>query len=113
MIVTGEFGRTPRIAEEASSGGSAGTVQPGRDHCPGAFSQLWAGGGIDTGRVIGATYKRGEEVVDRRRSTGDFLATSYRHFVLDASEVALPDFFGRPPPIFNEGAPIPELKGQF
>ena len=39
VVVTGEFGRTPRISYVASSGGGvasapAGTVQPGRDHWP-------------------------------------------------------------------------------
>ena len=42
----------------------AGTVQPGRDHWPRAFSNIWAGGGIQTGGVIGATDKRGEEVTE-------------------------------------------------
>jgi hypothetical protein len=115
VIVSGEFGRTPRITEVASSGGGVasgpeGTVQPGRDHWPRAFSNLWAGGGIETGRVIGATDKRGEDVVERRCGTGDFLATIYRHLGIDAQHVAIPDFFGRPQPILNEGAPIPELK---
>jgi uncharacterized protein (DUF1501 family) len=115
VIVSGEFGRTPRITEVASSGGGVasgpeGTIQPGRDHWPRAFSNLWAGGGIETGRVIGATDKRGEDVVERRCGTGDFLATIYRHLGIDAAHVAIPDFFGRPQPILNEGAPIPELK---
>ncbi len=117
VVVTGEFGRTPRLTEVASSGGGVasgpvGTVQPGRDHWPRAFSQLWAGGGIETGCVIGATDKRGEEVVERRFSTGDFLATIYRHLGIPAEQVALPDFSGRPTPILTHGAPIPELKGR-
>jgi uncharacterized protein (DUF1501 family) len=117
VIVTGEFGRTPRITEVASSGGgvasgAAGTLQPGRDHWPRAFSQLWAGGGIETGAVIGATDKRGEDVVERRCGTGDFLATIYRHLGIDAAQVTIPDFFGRPQLLVNDGAPIPELKGK-
>jgi hypothetical protein len=117
VIVTGEFGRTPRITEVASSGGGvasgeAGTVQPGRDHWPRAFSQLWAGGGIETGGVIGATDKRGEDVVERLASPGDFLATIYRHLGIDAPQVAIPDFGGRPTPILSHGTPIPELKGR-
>jgi len=80
VVVTGEFGRTPRIERVASSGGgvasgAAGTVQPGRDHWPRAFSNLWAGGGIKTGGVIGATDKHGEEVGSRMCTPGDFLAT--------------------------------------
>jgi uncharacterized protein (DUF1501 family) len=113
VIVTGEFGRTPRIERVASSGGGVasapeGTVQPGRDHWPRAFSQLWAGGGIKTGGVIGSTDKRGEEVVDRLCKPGDFLATIYRHLGIETTQT-LTDFSGRPNLIVPTGAPIPEL----
>jgi uncharacterized protein (DUF1501 family) len=114
VVVTGEFGRTPRISTAPSSGGGvasapAGTTQPGRDHWPQAFSQLWAGGGIAGGGVIGATDARGEEVVERRLGPGDFLATIYHHLGIDFENVAFPDFAGRPVPIVAHGAPIPEL----
>lgn len=114
VVVTGEFGRTPRISYVASSGGGvasaeAGIVQPGRDHWPNANSMIWAGGGIQTGQVIGATDRRGEEVVSRRVGPQDFLATIYRHLGIDAEKVAIPDFSGRPIPIVNGGKPIVEL----
>lgn len=117
VIVTGEFGRTPRIEKVPSSGGgvasgSTGTVQPGRDHWPRAFSQLWAGGGIKTGGVIGATDKHGEEVVERLATPGDFLATIYRHLGIDAGQIAIPDFSGRPNLILPRGSPISELARQ-
>ena len=117
VVVTGEFGRTPRIERVASSGsgvasGAAGTVQPGRDHWPRAFSNLWAGGGIKTGGVIGATDKHGEEVVSRMCTPGDFLATIYRHLGIDAGQITLPDFSGRPNLILPRGAPISELERQ-
>ena len=70
---------------------------------------LFAGGGIRTGQVIGATDARGEEVVERRFGVGDFLATVYRHLGIDAQHVAIPNFAGRPIPILNDGAPIAEL----
>ena len=116
VVVTGEFGRTPRISYVASSGGgvasgAAGTVQPGRDHWPAANSMLFAGGGIRTGQVIGATDRRGEEVVERRFGVGDFLATMYHHLGIDAANVAIPNFSGRPIPILSEGRPIRELQG--
>ncbi len=114
VVVTGEFGRTPRISYVASSGGGvasapAGTVQPGRDHWPGANSMIWAGGGIRTGQVIGATDRRGEEVVDRRLGPQDFLATIYRHLGIDYERVTIPDHAGRPTPIVTNGQAIPEL----
>jgi len=114
LVVTGEFGRTPRISYVASSGSGVasaaqGIVQPGRDHWPNANSMLFAGGGIQTGQVIGATDSRGEEVTERRVGPGDFLATIYRHLGIDAQHVALPDLAGRPVPILREGQPIAEL----
>jgi uncharacterized protein (DUF1501 family) len=116
VIVTGEFGRTPRISYIASSGGGvasapAGTVQPGRDHWPNANSMLWAGGGIAGGQVIGATDRRGEEVRQRRVGPHDFLATIYRHLGIDFERVTLPDFSGRPVHIVRNGKPIRELVG--
>jgi uncharacterized protein (DUF1501 family) len=114
VVVTGEFGRTPRISYVASSGGGvasgpAGTVQPGRDHWPRANSMLFAGGGIRTGQIIGATDARGEDPVERRVGPGDFLATLYRHLGIDYKNVAIRNFTGRPIPILNQGEPIAEL----
>jgi uncharacterized protein (DUF1501 family) len=114
VVVTGEFGRTPRISYVASSGGgvasgAAGTVQPGRDHWPRANSMLFAGGGIRTGQVIGATDRKGEDPIERRVGPGDFLATIYHHLGIDYKRIALPNFAGRPIPIVSEGEAITEL----
>jgi len=114
VVVAGEFGRTPRISYLASSGageasGPQGTVQPGRDHWPNANSMIFAGGGIQTGQVIGATDARGEEPVERRVGTGDFLATIYRHLGIDIDHTTLVTREGRPVPILSSGRPIDEL----
>ncbi|MCA9084276.1 MAG: DUF1501 domain-containing protein [Planctomycetaceae bacterium] len=114
VVVTGEFGRTPKINYDASTGAGnasapAGTKQPGRDHWPRAFSNIWAGGGIETGRFIGATDKRGEDSIERICGPGDFLATIYHHLGIDASKVFIRDFNGRPTPIVDHGRPISEL----
>ena len=114
VVVTGEFGRTPRISHVASSGGgvasaSKGVVQPGRDHWPRANSMLFAGGGIQTGQVIGATDARGEDPIERRFSPGDFLATLYRHLEIDVNNTELALHAGRPSPTLYQGEPIPEL----
>ena len=116
VVVTGEFGRTPKINYAASTGAGdasapAGTQQPGRDHWPRAFSNIWAGGGIQAGRVIGATDKRGEDSVERICGPGDFLATIYHHMGIDSSKTMIRDFNGRPTPIVDHGRPIPELIG--
>ena len=114
VVVTGEFGRTPLITYGSSTGGGdasapAGTTQPGRDHWPRAFSNLWAGGGIQTGGVIGATDKRGEDVIERACGPDDFLATIYHHLGIDSSKVFIKDFNGRPTTIVQNGRPIPGL----
>lgn len=114
VVVTGEFGRTPRITYVGSSGegkasAPAGIVQPGRDHWPRANSMLWAGGGIRTGRIIGGTDRRGEDVVDRRVGPQDFLATIYQHLGIDYRHATIPDLTGRPTPIVTDGQAIPEL----
>jgi len=116
VVVTGEFGRTPRISYVASSGGGvasgeAGTVQPGRDHWPRAGSMLFAGGGIRAAQVVGATDPRGEDVIERRVGPEDFLATLYRHLRIDFQTAAIPDLAGRPTPIIRSGRPIVELFG--
>jgi hypothetical protein len=116
VVVTGEFGRTPKVSYAVSTGAGdasapAGTEQPGRDHWPRAFSNIWAGGGIQPGRFIGATDKRGEDVIERMCGPGDFLATLYHHLGIDAATTLIRDFNGRPTPIVDHGKPIPELIG--
>lgn len=107
VVVTGEFGRTPRISYAADS--ASGAMQPGRDHWPRATSMLFAGGGIAAGQVLGATDARGEDVIERRIGPHDFLATVYRHLGVPARELAFHDFAGRPIPVLSSGTPIPEL----
>ena len=114
VVVTGEFGRTPKISFNRSTGagnasGPAGTLQPGRDHWPRAFTNIWAGGGIQTGGVIGASDKRGEDVVERPCNAADFLATIYHHLGIDYTKVTLDDLNGRPTHIVQNGRAIPEL----
>ena len=116
VVVTGEFGRTPKVNYQPSTGAGnasapAGTKQPGRDHWPRAFSNIWAGGGIETGRFIGATDRLGEDSIERICGPEDFLATIYHHLGIDYANVAIKDFNGRPTPIVNQGAPIRELIG--
>lgn len=114
IVVAGDFGRTPKISYAASTGegtasGPAGTMQPGRDHWPHAMSFLFSGGRIPPGQVIGATDARGEQTIDRRVGVQAFLATMYRHLGIDATQVQLMNFSGRPVPILQDDEPIPEL----
>jgi len=114
VVVTGEFGRTPKINYQPSTGAGnasapSGTKQPGRDHWPRAFSNIWAGGGIETGRFIGASDSKGEDSIERICGAEDFLATIYHHLGIDSSQITIEDFNGRPTPIVDQGKPIPEL----
>jgi len=106
LVVTGEFGRTPRITNVVGS--QTGVMQPGRDHWPQAMSVLLAGGGMRTGQVIGSTNSKGEHPKDRPLTPSDLWATVYRHLGIDYDR-SFPDHRGRPMPILPYGQPIAEL----
>lgn len=108
LVVTGEFGRTPRISYQ--TGSQTGVQQPGRDHWPNAMSLLVAGGGMQTGQVVGSTTSRGENPKDRPLTPNDLWATVYRHLGIDPAW-SFPDHSGRPMPILPFGSPIEELLG--
>ncbi len=55
VVVTGEFGRTPRIG---ASTGNANT-RDGRDHWAAVFSAAFAGGGVRGGQTVGQSDKMG------------------------------------------------------
>ena len=107
LIVSGEFGRTPRINPQ--KGTASKIMQPGRDHYPGAMSVLVAGGGMHTGQVIGSTTAKGERPQDRKLDPNDLLATIYQHLGIDYREM-VPDNSGRPVPLIPHGDPIDELQ---
>lgn len=106
VIVSGEFGRTPRITVEKGTRSLA--MQPGRDHWPGAMSVLVSGGGAPMGQVIGSTTPKGEYPKDNRLDPNDLLATVYRFLGIDQNHAFL-DRSGRPMPILPHGKPIAEL----
>jgi hypothetical protein len=101
LIVTGEFGRTPRI--------SYANGRPGRDHWPSAMSLLVSGGGLRMGQVIGSTNSRGEHPHTRPLTPNDLWATMFRHLGIDYEHTSFPDHRGRPLSILPYGAPIAEL----
>ena len=71
VIVTGEFGRTPKIST------LAGQTLPGRDHWCEAFSSLFAGAGVQGGQVIGSTDASGAYVTADQFTAMDLGATVY------------------------------------
>ena len=103
VIWMGEFGRTPKINTRGA--------KPGRDHYPRAWSLLMAGGGIKGGQVVGKTDKEGAEVVERKTSALDFLATVCKVLGIDYNKQNNTPI-GRPIRIVDKGAtPIKELIG--
>ena len=106
LVVTGEFGRTPRITERP--GTKSKVMQPGRDHWPNSMSFIVSGGGMRTGQVIGATNSRGEEPVARPLTTNDLWESVYKHLGINWED-SFPDFGGRPMPILPFGDSIDEL----
>jgi hypothetical protein len=107
LIVTGEFGRTPRITY--ADGTQTGVRQPGRDHWPQAMSILVSGGGLKMGQVVGSTDARGERPKDTPLTVGDFWATMFQHLGIDPHATFFTDHSGRPMPVLPEGKPIAQL----
>lgn len=103
FVFCGEFGRTPKIANQDKSG------RPGRDHWPRAMSVFLSGGGLKMGQVIGATNRRGEEPIERIMDSNCLLATIYDRFGIDTATSYLTNA-GRPIPILTTGQPIAELR---
>jgi uncharacterized protein (DUF1501 family) len=101
IIWMGEFGRTPKINSRGA--------KPGRDHYPRAWSSVLMGGGIKGGQVIGKTDKEGAEVIERKTSTLDFMATVCSILGINwQKQVTTP--IGRPVRIVDKGAnPITEV----
>jgi len=86
VIASGEFGRTP-------------TINPnrGRDHWPDCWSLVLGGGGIQGGRVVGASDEQGAYVADRPVSIGDLYATVYQAMGIDWLHVTT-----RPPGVHRQ-----------
>jgi hypothetical protein len=97
VVITGEFGRTPRINKNA-----------GRDHWGPAFTVALGGGGIQGGRVVGRTDARAERSAADPHGPEDLAVTMYRLLGIDPNdEFYTPE--GRPVKIANNGKVIAEL----
>jgi uncharacterized protein (DUF1501 family) len=96
VVAMGEFGRTPQL-----------NPRGGRDHWPGCWTILLAGGGIHGGQVIGASDSTGSEPFDRPVTPAEVAATIYRALGVDLhTQLSGPD--GRLIPLVEAG-PIQEL----
>ena len=97
VVMMGEMGRTPRINDKA-----------GRDHWSMTQTVLFAGGGIQPGRVIGATDKTGSAPTADPVGVSDILRTIFHLMGIDSNKI-LTTPLGRPVPIVNGGKVIREL----
>jgi hypothetical protein len=97
LVVTGEFGRTPRI-----NGG------PGRDHWAELNSALFIGGGLKMGQAVGESDAKGAFPKVRPVSPQDFMATILHALGIDL-EVQYVDPSGRPRYMVESGQPLAEL----
>ncbi|MSR53066.1 MAG: DUF1501 domain-containing protein [Gemmataceae bacterium] len=102
VIVTGEFGRTPKLEYQKSDN------RPGRDHWPQSMSLVVAGGGMKVGQIVGSTDSKGAHPKDRPMSPNDLWATMYQHLGINP-EHTFPDHSGRPMAVLQDGTPIREL----
>lgn len=98
VVVTGEFGRTPKINKNA-----------GRDHWPRAMWTLVTGGGVQAGRLIGGTDRNGHAPDDDTRlKPDDLAATIYYALGIDpGKEYHTPT--GRPVYLVRDGKVIKDV----
>jgi hypothetical protein len=108
VIVMGEFSRTPRMNDGGNGGPPLSKGTPGRDHWGNVMSVLMAGGGIQGGRVVGASSPKGEYPAERPLMPADVLATVYHSLGIDLNGHFV-NRAGRPIPINNNGHVIHEL----
>ncbi len=97
VVMMGEMGRTPRINAKA-----------GRDHWSMAQTAIFAGGGTQPGRVIGATDAQAAAPTTDPVGVNDILRTIHRLLGIDPDR----QYFGplgRPVPLVDGGKLIREL----
>lgn len=98
VVTLSEFGRTIRV----NAGG-------GRDHNPGLWSVMIAGGNIVGGQVYGKTSADATSIEENPVTTGDLFATIYAALGFD-KDAQIRDSLGRPSLLAGEKAkPIAKL----
>ena len=98
LVLTGEFGRTPRINQFA-----------GRDHWGPLCTLALAGGGLRMGQVVGESTAKAEVPKSAPIAPKELMATIF-HVLGIEPDIQFPDQFGRPQYLLPEGAkPIAEL----
>ena len=94
VLVISEHGRTPKIDSKPRGGG--------RHHWSRAYSQVYAGGGMGRGQVVGRTDPHGGDVAATPISPKDVLATAFHLLGIDP-ETTVPNAVGQPMPLTGTG----------
>jgi uncharacterized protein (DUF1501 family) len=96
VVAMGELGRTPRL-----------NARGGRDHWPGCWSIVMAGGGIRGGRAVGASDRHAAEPARRPVACAEVVATIYHAMGLSPNATLALSAGGIMPVV--DAAPIREL----
>ncbi len=97
LVITGEFGRTPKINGNA-----------GRDHWAPLSTLALSGGGLKMGQVVGESTAKAEVPKSKPISPQDLMSTVF-HVLGIPQDLHFTDPTGRPSPMIDGGKPIAEL----
>jgi hypothetical protein len=97
LVITGEFGRTPRINRNA-----------GRDHWAPLSTLALSGGGLKMGQVVGESSANAEVPKSAPIGPQDLMATVFNVLGFDP-KLQFTNLSGRPTYLLEEGTPIREL----
>lgn len=99
ILVTGEFGRTPKVNKNA-----------GRDHWAQAMCALMAGGSVHAGQVLGSTDSKAAGPSGDGFSPDDLAASFLQNIGIDPKREYQANV-GRPITLIRDGTTIPGLLG--
>jgi uncharacterized protein (DUF1501 family) len=97
LVITGEFGRTPRVNRNA-----------GRDHWAPLSTLALAGGGLKMGQVVGESSANAETPKSAPIGPEDLMATVFDVLGIDP-KLQITNAAGRPVYLLEQGTPIREL----
>jgi Protein of unknown function (DUF1501) len=100
VLVTGEFGRTPKINDRSEEGG--------RDHYPRCMFMLMAGGGVRGGQVIGESDDTAAGPRHEAITPDDVAATFYHNLGIDPA-TEFDTSTGRPITLVRDGKIIQQI----
>jgi hypothetical protein len=104
VVVTGEFGRSPKLGVSTSGNVNA---PDGRDHWPYCYTAIVAGAGVRRGYQYGASDAQGSSPAEKPVHPVDLVATIYYSLGIDPRMEVLNDL--KQPRALVEGTPVAGL----